>query len=148
MKETLELIAVEQRTASENVHAPASHDHIENLKAEAKSRLSAELPDEFLDFLALYDGVDFNGVVIYGSHQSHDNRDQSGFWQGLIAANAEWRESGDHEEYVILGETGMDILTVDKNGQKPAARDRVSGDIVEEFPSTAMMIERYLKAHL
>lgn len=148
MIDLLKKLANEQAAASENSQGPADPQHIEAVELEAETRLSAKLPGDFLTYLSLSNGTDFNGLVLYGSNQSPDATGPGGFWQGLTAANLAWREGGDHQDYVILGETGMDLLTLDPRGENAASRDRVSGDIVEHFPSVAAMIECYLRSHL
>ena len=148
MIDTLARVAAEQTAASEIVQPPASEEQIAALRAATQKELDAQLPDDFADYLMIANGIDFDGVVIYGASQSPQQTGPGGFWQGLVAANLKWRETGDRAGYVILGETGMDILTVDANGRNPVVRDRVSGDIVEEFVSVRAMLESCLAAHL
>lgn len=118
------------------------------LKSAAAGQLSANIPADFLDFLALSSGTDFNGLVLCGADQSPDAPGAGGFWQGLVTANLVWREDGQHSCYIILGETGMDLLTVDLNGENATSRDRISDDEVERFPSVQALIEHYLAIHL
>ncbi|MCB4379962.1 hypothetical protein FZX02_05730 [Synechococcus sp. MU1644] len=147
MKDLLTKIADDQLAASEVLQGAAEPQHIEALELEAETRLATKLPDDFRIYLPLSNGTDFNELVLYGATQSPDAPGPGGFWQGLIAANLAWRETGDHRECVILGETGMDLLTADLRGENAASLDRVSGGTIEEFPSVAAMIEFYLSSH-
>ncbi|WP_189370000.1 YrhA family protein [Tateyamaria omphalii] len=148
MKELLGKIADEQAAAAEFIQGPAAPQDIEALATALKIQMSATLPDDMRAYLSLSNGTDFNGLVLYGAFQSTDKPGPGGFWQGLIAANSEWREAGDHDTYVILGETGMDLLTVGLRGQSATSRDRMSGDQIESFPSVAAMLESYLLQHI
>ncbi|WP_299406698.1 YrhA family protein [uncultured Roseobacter sp.] len=148
MKDLLARVGAEQDKAYEPLQGAAAPDQIEALRLEAETRLSARLPDDFLTYLSLSNGTDFNGLILYGANKSPDAPGPAGFWQGLVAANLAWREGGDHKDYVILGETGMDLLTVDLLGENAVGRDRVSGEVTERFLSAGAMIETYLTSHL
>lgn len=148
MKDLLRQIADEQVAGAETEQEPAAPQDIDALATALKTQMSATLPDDMRTYLSLSNGTDFNGLVLYGATQSSDTPGPGGFWQGLIEANREWREAGDHSAYIILGETGMDLLTVDLQGQSPVSRDRISGDLIESFPSVAAMLESYLLQHI
>ncbi|WP_299775141.1 YrhA family protein [uncultured Tateyamaria sp.] len=147
MKDLLKRIVDDQAAASEVLQGSAEPQYIEALEIDTEAQLSAKLSGDFLTYLSLSNGTDFNGLVLYGANQSPDAPGPGGFWQGLIVTNLAWRESGDHRQYVILGETGMDLLTADLKGENATSLDRVSGDTIERFPSVAAMIEFYLSSH-
>jgi hypothetical protein len=67
-----------------------------------------------------------------------------GFWQGLVAVNKLWREGPGHDKWLVLGETDIDLLTVNLDGSEPVLRDKVSGDVNEAFPSVEAAIQRLL----
>ena len=114
------------------------------MRAELKAAFGATLPDDYAALLRRSDGVDFDGLVLYGSWQSEATPGRAGFWQGLVAANKLWREGPGHERYLLLGETDIDLFTVDLDGSNPVLRDKVSSDVNETFPSVAAAIQRLL----
>ncbi|WP_299652649.1 YrhA family protein [uncultured Tateyamaria sp.] len=148
MKDLLRQIAHEQVAAAETAQGPAAPQDIDALAEAVENEMSAKLPHDIRVYLSHSNGTDFNGLLLYGAYQSIDKPGPGGFWQGLIAANREWRETGDHSTYVILGETGIDLLTVDLQGQNAVSRDRMSGDQIESFPTVAAMLETYLLQHI
>jgi hypothetical protein len=99
-----------------------------------RSLFGATLPDAYADLLRREDGVDVDGLVLYGSWQSPDAREPGGFWQGLVAANMLWREVPGREAYLVLGDSDLYLLTVDLDGGEPVLRDRVTAEPVESFP--------------
>jgi hypothetical protein len=143
----LQEVVADQVNAGEAVQKPASETDIIALIEAMRLNFAAKLPDDYIQFLKQKNGLDYNGLVIYGSNQSPENRSDGQFWQGLVATNLLWRKDQDLD-YVIIGETEMDILTIDQNGSAPTRRDRVSGDIIATYTSTSSMIETLLRERL
>lgn len=141
-------VAAEQQDAGETVQKGASEEEIAEAAGQVRGELGAQLPADYLAFLAQANGMDFNGLVLYGAGQSPDKPGKGGFWQGLVATNQEWRSTGDHEGYLILGDTDMDLLTASIDGQEAALRDRVSGDVLERFGDVRSMLEKVLRDRL
>ncbi len=112
-----------------------------------RSLFGATLPGAYVDLLRREDGVDVDGLVLYGSWQSPEARGPGGFWQGLVAANTLWRDVPGREDYLVLGDSDLYLLTVDLDGDAPTLRDRVTAEPVETFPDVATAIERLLAAH-
>jgi hypothetical protein len=106
------------------------------------------LPTDYARLLSVVNGVDFNGVVLYGAGHTKASPGAGGFWQGIAEANTLWREGPGHEAYLVLGESDMDLLTVDLDGRRPVLRDKVSSDVFEEFTTVNEAVERLLRSRL
>lgn len=128
----------------EPVQPGADETAIAAAREQLRSLFGATLPDAYADWLRLEDGADVDGLVLYGSWQSPEARGPGGFWQGLVATNSLWREGPGHEDYLVLGDSGLDLFTVDLDGGAPVLRDRVSSEPVESFPDVATAIEQLL----
>lgn len=148
MQSIIAQVLADQVRHGEAIQGPAPAEAIAHTGGELSSRFGATPPRDYATFLEQANGIDYNGLVLYGTTQSPDAPGPGGFWQGLVAANALWREGPGHEAYLILGETDMDLFTVDLAGQQPALRDKVSSDVVEPFPSVAQAIESLLSSRL
>jgi hypothetical protein len=147
MLDALQKAGHDQLAAHEVTQIPATDAEISNLIIAMKSDFDATLPQGYLRFLKMQNGLDYNGLVLYGSHQTPDNPSAGGFWQGVVIANKLWREN-QSLPYIILGETELDIFTVSLDGQMPMRRDRVSGDSIESYTSVESMIEAILLERL
>ncbi len=130
----------------EPVQPGADEAAIAAVRERLRSLFGATLPDAYADLLRRADGVDVDGLVLYGSWQSPDARGPGGFWQGLVAANLLWRDVPGLEDYLVLGDSDLYLLTVDLDGGAPLLRDRVSAEPVESFPDVATAIELLLAA--
>jgi hypothetical protein len=130
----------------EPVQPGADEAAIAAVQERLRSLFGATLPDAYADLLRREDGVDVDGLVLYGSWQSPGARGPGGFWQGLVAANMLWREVPGLEAYLVLGDSDLYLLTVDLDGGEPVLRDRVTAEPVESFPDVATAIELLLAA--
>ncbi|WP_147254505.1 YrhA family protein [Pseudonocardia hierapolitana] len=128
----------------EPVQPGADEAAIAAVRERLRSLFGATLPDAYADLLRREDGVDVDGLVLYGSWQSPEARGPGGFWQGLVAANTLWRDVPGREGYLVLGDSDLYLLTVDLDGGAPVLRDRVTAEPVESFPDVATAIEHVL----
>jgi hypothetical protein len=148
MSDVIAKVVAEQRGAGEKVQASASDDQISAERTVLRDRFKAELPADYARLLSVVNGVDFNGVVLYGAGYTQASPGAGGFWQGIAEANALWREAPGHEAYLVLGESDMDLLTVDLDGRRPVLRDKVSSDVFKEFTTVNEAVERLLRSRL
>jgi hypothetical protein len=130
----------------EPVQPGADETAIAAVRERLRSLFGATSPNAYADLLRREDGVDVDGLVLYGSWQSPDARGPGGFWQGLVAANTLWRDVPGRGDYLVLGDSDLYLLTVDLDGGAPVLRDRVTAEPVESFPDVATAIERLLAA--
>lgn len=133
-----------QVAVGETVQPGADAARIAACRSALKEQFGATLPDDYAAMLRTSDGVDFDGLVLYGSWQSEDRRGPADFWQGMVAANRLWREGPGHEQYLVLGETDIDLFTVALDGGDAVLRDKVSGDVNERFGSVREGLDRLL----
>lgn len=134
----------ERRRAGEIVQAPATDEQLAAERDALRDRFNATLPEGYARLLGRVNGVDFDGIVLYGAGHTEVQPGPGGFWQGLAEANGLWRDGPGRDGYLVLGETDIDLLTVDPDGRRPVLRDKVSNDVAEEFASVDEAIGRLL----
>jgi hypothetical protein len=147
MDELLEMIHAEQRNCGESVRPPARPEDIRTLTDQARLLLGAKLPQGYLDFLASSDGLDYDGLVIYDSVSSPEQRTQ-GFWQGFVSANLSWRDNPANRELLIFGDSDMDLYVQHINSGTFRRIDKIAHDRVEVFPSFEAMLEAALRTRM
>ena len=131
----------DQKAAGETVRLAAEQASVEMAVRAIMDAYNATLPEQYQQFLQSSDGLDYNGLVLYSCCSSPDKPDADGFWQGLVRTNAIWRDRDDTSEVLVLGDSDTDFFTVDLEGESPVARDRVNGEIVQEYIDIFTMIE-------
>jgi hypothetical protein len=144
----IEALEAEQAAHGEARQGPASTVDIDRLRAALHAEFGAVLPQDYALFLRRANGLDYNGLVLYGATQNETARGPGDFWQGLCAANRLWRRGPGNEGLLILGETDLDLLTVTLAGAEPSLRDKVSGDLAQAFDSVMDLLENVISQRL
>lgn len=140
MDDILQRITADQADAGEACQLPATDAQIDRLIDDLERAFGANLPKAVQAFLMRANGLDYNGLVLYGASQTEAARGPGGFWQGMVPANALWREAVGCENILVIGETDMDLVTVALDGTQPCLRDKISNDETEGFDSVEQML--------
>ncbi|GAA4848827.1 hypothetical protein GCM10023201_46080 [Actinomycetospora corticicola] len=144
--EAVARVIAAQRSAGETVQPGADADRIATARAALRAEFGAELPEACAALLRRCDGLDHDGLVLYGSAPTRAAPGPGGFWQGLVEMNRLWREAPGRDDVLVLGETDLDLVVVALDGGSPALRDKVGGDVVETFPDVGSALVRLFSA--
>ena len=148
MEQVVAELLVEQASGGESPNDPASEAAIAAVRESLLSELGAVYPTDLEALHRLTDGIDFDGLVVYGTAAAPETLGTDGFWQGLIAANEVWRDSAENSELLVIAENDMDVFTVSLGGREPIQRDRVTFEEVARFDSVASMLEGAIRERL
>lgn len=98
------------------------------------------VPSEYADFLRSMNGYEFNGLIIYGTHNSTVNPHASPL--DLIEMNEVARDSErvELETIALLGEDSLGVLSFDFVKNEYQYRDRIGLDRVDSFESMAKLL--------
>ncbi|MCJ8178424.1 SMI1/KNR4 family protein [Pseudomonas viridiflava] len=121
--------------------AAATDEDIHSLETKCLSELQATLPKQYLDFLRVYDGLIAGGVYIYSS-RPHKFRDSEGYSHALVDQNLIARDLDFMSEFLIFGESDMDIYVLEVASKTFQVRDRQAIDnVFEEFQCFDELLE-------
>ncbi len=137
-----------QRSAGEVVQPAADAERTAATRAALREEFGAELPEVYRALLHRCDGLDHDGLVLYGSAPTHAAPGPGGFSQGLVEMNRLWREAPGRDDVLVLGETDLDLVVVALDGTSPRLVDKVGGDVVGTFPDVATALVELLTARL
>ncbi len=113
--------------------AAATNEDIRSLEAKCASELQATLPEQYLDFLRVYDGLVSGGVFIYSS-RPHKFPDSESYSHAFVDQNLIARDLDFMSEFLIFGESDMDIYVLEIASKTFQVRDRQAIDnVFEEF---------------
>nr|WP_269815903.1 YrhA family protein [Pseudomonas viridiflava] len=119
----------------------ATDEDIRSLEAKCLSELQATLPKQYLDFLRVYDGLIAGGVYIYSS-RPHKFRDSEGCSHALVDQNLIARDLDVMSEFLVFGESDMDIYVLEIASKTFQVRDRQAIDnVFEEFQCFDKLLE-------
>lgn len=145
----LQEIAEKKCKYSESMQPGCQNQQIAKLQKNTLENLSAELPNEYIDFLCITDGLDWNGLLIYASETSpiigYKDRSIPGFLETNLL-NRDEDESC--KDLLFFGCSGIDAYVLKVSTEEYQILDRVSLDITETFPSFDALIFEALKSHL
>jgi hypothetical protein len=147
-RELLERIADEQRRFGNAPQAPSSEAQIERLLERVRAELRTELPREYLDFLRLSNGLDWNGVVLYASETlpivGHADRSVA----GIVDTNLGFRDDERFHDLLVLGSDGMDLYAHRISTRGYEMYDDVPHELVGSFDTFDELLTRALTRSL
>src|SRR5262249_8460064 len=94
----------------QRLQPPCSAGDLKNLMQRSTKILDYRIPDGYENFLAITNGLVWNGLTIYASQRTALAGIPEAFVQGFVQANTEYRtiRQGDPmEEFIIFGEDSV-----------------------------------------
>jgi hypothetical protein len=133
--EILETLKTQAKEWGAIIEPPASADEIAQFKISVKEEFQIELPCEYLEFLQIANGLEFNGLIIYGTRNSTASHDTSplDFFEMNVLFKESYRIA--LSEFVVIGEDSTGILTFSSSLNQFEYRDRIGVDRVTIFPN-------------
>ncbi|MBF7142719.1 MULTISPECIES: YrhA family protein [Pseudomonas] len=108
---------------------------------ECQKELGSLPPSDYLDFLKIHNGLAENGVFLYSTYRT-PLLDGSGQNLGFVEVNLNWRDLEWMKDYLILGDSDMDIYVFEKRSGVFQVRDRqVFDKVYDEFSSFSELLE-------
>lgn len=116
----------------DTLEGPISRKELNKLNSDILVNYCIPLPDDFIEFLNITNGLEFNGLIIFGSKNITV---ADPFKSELLEANITFHEveSYDLRKLLLIGETSSSVLTYDHNSNSYQLRDRIALDRLEEF---------------
>jgi hypothetical protein len=139
-----------QRGRVGGVQSPCSPEAAERLRFEARVELSCDLSGEYIDFLRITNGVEWNGLHIYASETSplagYEDRNDM-YIQGFVDANLDWRAYEPHRDYLYFANSGISLYAYNLVESRYEIQDQSSMDVAEVLPSFDHLIASALRDH-
>jgi len=127
---------------------PATEASLQHLCQRTRDELSAELPDGYLDFLRITDGLNWNGLFVYASDRNPAINTPTIFMQSFVENNLDWRSYEPHNNYLFYAEGDISLYGYNLVEKRYELQDRSSGDIISTFETFDEMITEALKISL
>jgi len=108
---------------------PASEQEILRLRTSSLAEFGTDIPDGYIAFLRITNGLLFGSVCIYASSSLTVD---AGTYQyelpGFVESTLEWRSMHDPEDFLVFAESDMDIYTYNLVSGKYEVFDRGARD--------------------
>lgn len=127
------LLQIEQieKRYSGGLKPPAACIDIDNLKKRVREKFSVNLPEQYIRFLRTNNGLDFNGLKIYGVDSSLLENAPSDAIYGFIETNEVWYENIDQKQYLFFGDDDISWYCLNISKGTYEIRDKPSGTLME-----------------
>jgi len=109
------------------------------LSSRAKAELSAEVPQGYVDFLRVTDGLNWNGLFIYSSHDTDD------YDHGFVETNLNWRNYEINDDLIYFADADINSYVYSLRAGEYQILDRPSMDVYGSFKTFDEMIAEALK---
>ncbi|MEC3464827.1 YrhA family protein [Bacillus thuringiensis] len=137
-----------EKSFNDNLNTPATDSEVQKLRERMKESFNVDLPSEYEEFLKTVNGLDFNGLVLYGvdSYLLDTERDES--ICGLIETNEIWYENEFQKEYLFLGDSNIAWFCKNLSDGTYLELDKPSGTVMNTYNDFNTMLEEALKITL
>ncbi|MCY7767897.1 YrhA family protein [Bacillus inaquosorum] len=107
-----------------------------------------EIPTGYKEFLQSVNGLDFNGLVIYGIDNDllEEGKDEEVY--GFIETNEQWHENDEQKKYLFFGDSDTAWYCLDVIENKYLELDKPSGTPMNKFDDFNAMLAVALKVSL
>lgn len=144
----LETIAQEHQKFQQSMQPPCNPQKLIQLKEKVENQLNCTLPDGYIEFLSITNGLDWNGLLIFASETipivGYTDRKIPGF----VDMNLLYRENEDCLDLLFFGESGIDSYVYCISAKQYQILDRVSLSLTETFDSFEMLIYEAFQCNL
>jgi hypothetical protein len=147
-QELLKRLAAEQRRAGSAPQSPGTDEEIQRLVERARQELRIELPTDYVDFLRLTNGLDWNGVVIYAADTTPIAGHPDRIIPDIIEMNLNYREDQRFADLLVIGSNGMDLYTYRISTDVYEVYDEVPHELLETLATFDELMTKALNRSL
>ena len=143
-KEKLELIRERRVKRNRHLNEGCSQEEIDILQQEVNNIFQYDLPEEYVAFLSVINGLEYNGLVIYGIDENLIDKKNNQNVTGYIDTNQIWYENEEQKKYMFFGDSDMSWYCYNISKKTYVELDKPSGELEQEFDNFADMLESAL----
>lgn len=133
LRHILDEIANQKAERHIAMQPPCSPGELRSLRQSLVNQFHFEMPEGYRELLEMTNGIDFNGTVIFAAAAAPHAGRPGKFIEGLLEANRVRRENA--AQFLIFGESGMEMYAYDFDSKAWQTVDQVSLDAYETFDS-------------
>lgn len=144
----VEVEKIEDKYGS-SLRKPASDKEIIKMNKTIQEKLEGcVLPESYIRFLKKINGLDFNGLVIYGVDEVLLDMEVDEVVHGFIETNEIWYENDWRNKYVFYGDSDTAWYCFDLKMSLYVELDKPSGTLIQSFDSFDSMLKDALESIL
>ncbi|HFU7053823.1 TPA: YrhA family protein [Bacillus cereus] len=137
-----------EKSFNDKLNTPVTDSEVQKLRERMKENFNVDLPSEYEEFLKTVNGLDFNGLVLYGVDSYLLDTERNESICGLIDTNGIWYENEFQKEYLFLGDSDIAWFCKKLSEGTYLELDKPSGTVMETYNDFNTMLEEALKPTL
>ncbi|MDM5434366.1 YrhA family protein [Bacillus hominis] len=137
-----------EKSFNDNLNTPATDSEVQKLREHAKEKFNVDLPSEYEEFLKTVNGLDFNGLVLYGVDSPLLETEKDEQICDFIETNEIWYENEFQKEYLFLGDSNIAWFCKNLSDGTYLELDKPSGTVMKTYNDFNTMLEEVLKSAL
>ncbi|MEH7596424.1 SMI1/KNR4 family protein [Bacillus toyonensis] len=137
-----------EKSFNDKLNTPATDTEVHRLRKHVKEKFNVDLPSEYEEFLKTVNGLDFNGLVIYGVDPSLLDTERDEQICGFIDTNEIWYENEFQKEYLFFGVSNIAWFCKNLSEGTYLELDKPSGTVMKTYNDFNTMLEEALKTAL
>lgn len=142
----IEIEKIEEKYGS-SLRNPAADTEIIKMNDNIQQELGRiVLPESYIEFLKKVNGLDFNGLVIYGIDKVLLDKEVDEVIYGFIETNELWHENDWQKQYVFFGDSDTAWYCYDQKESVYVELDKPSGTLMQSFESFDSMLSDALES--
>lgn len=115
------------------------------LKNLCKDKFGFSLPEEYCEVLRCFNGIEFNGYVLYSADADVLREEPQQTIAGVLEMNDTWHENGEFKKYLFLGESSLSWYVYEPERNAFLELDLPSGEVEKEYMNFDEMFSEMLK---
>ncbi|MBP3047226.1 SMI1/KNR4 family protein [Bacillus subtilis subsp. subtilis] len=145
----LEEIRKTEAKYGDELNSPVTDQEIRNFEEAVLGKFPVnEIPSGYKKFLQTVNGLDFNGLVIYGLDQELLREENDEEVYGFIETNEQWHENDEQKQYLFFGDSDTAWYCLDVIENEYLELDKPSGTPMNKFDDFNVMLADALKVSL
>ncbi|QHM88697.1 hypothetical protein DXY21_02771 [Bacillus velezensis] len=145
----LEEIRKTEAKYGDELNSPVTDKELSNFDEVVLGKLPInEISSGYKKFLQTVNGLDFNGLVIYGLDEVFLEEENDEEVHGFIATNKQWHENDEQKKYLFFGDSDTAWYCLDVIENAYLELDKPSGTLMNKFNDFNAMLADALKVSL
>ena len=131
-----------------DIQPPATEEALLRLSQKTQNELGADLPESYLNFLRLTDGLIWDGLFIYSSEKTPIVGEPNEFMHPFVDTNLIWRSHEPHKKFLFFGDGDVSLYVYNLAEGHYEILDRPSETVIQTFPTFDEMLTEALRQRL
>jgi len=132
-------IKEEKESYDEHINSGTSIDEVTDFLNDSK----LSTPIEYFEILKKFNGLEFNGFILYGIDSKYLTQAPNQKVYGLAEFNQIWHEENHNLQYIFLGESNISFYVYFPKEEIYFELDNPSGSVIQSFETLNSMLNKF-----